>query len=123
MRILWFLVVLVVGCVSSNTPAPAPAATKDVATAKAWIAEGAAIIDVRTTGEFAEGHLERAINIPVEELAGRHADVERHLGGDKTARLVVYCASGQRAGKAKQQLDAAGYTHVVNGGGLDDLEP
>jgi rhodanese-related sulfurtransferase len=53
----------------------------------------------------------------------RHADVAVHLGDNKSARLVVYCASGQRAGKAKQQLDAAGYKNVVNGGGLDDLEP
>lgn len=115
--------ILAVGCVSSNSPPPAPTATKDVATAKAWIASGAAIIDVRTPDEFAEGHLDRAINIPVQELPQRVPDVERHLGGDKTARLVLYCASGQRAGKAKQQLDAAGYTNVVNGGGLDDLEP
>ncbi|HEY5934487.1 MAG TPA: rhodanese-like domain-containing protein [Kofleriaceae bacterium] len=115
--------ILAVGCASSSSPPPAPTATKDVATAKTWIASGAAIIDVRTPDEFAEGHLERAINIPVQELPQRVADVERHLGGDKTARLVLYCASGQRAGKAKQQLDAAGYTNVVNGGGLDDLEP
>jgi rhodanese-related sulfurtransferase len=81
------------------------------------------VIDVRTPDEFAEDHLERAINIPIDELAQRHTDVTAHLGGDKSARLVVYCASGQRAGKAKQQLDAAGYKNVVNGGGLDDLEP
>jgi phage shock protein E len=35
--------------------------------------------------------------------------------------VVVYCAAGRRAAKAKQQLDAAGYTNVVNGGGFDDL--
>ena len=117
------LLVAFAGCSTDPTPAPAPKATKDVATARAWLAAGAAVIDVRTGDEFDEGHLERAINIPVEELPGRLAEVERHLGGDKSARLVLYCASGQRAGKAKQQLDAAGYKTVVNGGGLDDLEP
>lgn len=121
MRFLWLSLLILAACVSSKAPAPSTA--KDVATARTWLAAGAAVIDVRTPDEFAEGHLERAINIPVEELAQRHAEVDRHLAGDKTARLVLYCASGQRAGKAKQQLDAAGYKNVVNGGGLDDLEP
>ena len=124
MRALWLSVLIFAACVGSNAPPPpAPAATKDVATARTWLAGGAAVIDVRTTDEFGEGHLERAINIPVQSLPQRLADVESHLAGDKSARLVLYCASGQRAGKAKQQLDAAGYKNVVNGGGLDDLEP
>jgi len=47
--------------------------------------------------------------------------VDKLVGGDKTKPVVVYCARGGRAQKAKDQLDAAGYTHVVNGGGYDDL--
>ncbi|MEJ7601820.1 MAG: rhodanese-like domain-containing protein [Kofleriaceae bacterium] len=108
----------------SQTPAPGPTApAKDVATAKAWIAAGAHVIDVRTEEEFDAAHLDRATNLPIEELPARMAEVEKLVGGDKTARVVVYCASGNRAGKAKLQLDAAGYTQVVNGGGYDDLAP
>jgi phage shock protein E len=94
---------------------------KDPATARSLIASGAAVIDVRTADEFAAGHLAMAINLPVSELAGRLAEVDRLVGGDRTRAIVVYCAAGSRAAKAKAQLDAAGYTHVVNGGGLDDL--
>ncbi|HWO27030.1 MAG TPA: rhodanese-like domain-containing protein [Kofleriaceae bacterium] len=39
------------------------------------------------------------------------------------ARTVIgYCARGSRATKAKQALEAAGYSRVVNGGGYDDLK-
>jgi phage shock protein E len=48
-------------------------------------------------------------------------EVEQLAEGDKTKPIVVYCASGGRAAKAKTQLDAAGYSNVVNGGGVDDL--
>ena len=71
--------------------------------------------------EFAAGHLAMAINLPVSELAGRLAEVDRLVGGDRTRPIVVYCASGSRSARAKTQLEAAGYTQVVNGGRLDDL--
>jgi phage shock protein E len=41
--------------------------------------------------------------------------------GDKSKPIVVYCAAGSRAAKAKRTLESAGYTQVVNGGGLDEL--
>ena len=49
------------------------------------------------------------------------AAVDKLTGGDKAKPVVVYCAKGGRAQKAKEALEAAGYTHVVNGGGYDDL--
>ena len=38
--------------------------------------------------------------------------------GDKSKPIVVYCAAGKRAARAKETLEAAGYTNVVNGGGI-----
>jgi phage shock protein E len=102
-------------------PAAAPAASKDPAKAKQLIASGAAVIDVRTADEFAAEHLDRAVNIPVQELPTRLAEIDKLVGGDKAKPIVLYCGSGHRAGTAKQRLDAAGYTQVVNGGGLGDL--
>jgi phage shock protein E len=104
-----------------GAPAPAAGEAKDPAKAKALLATGAAALDVRTTDEFGIEHLDRAVNIPVGELGTRLAEVDKLLGGDKTKPLVVYCGSGHRAASAKQQLEAAGYTQVVNGGGLRDL--
>ena len=79
------------------------------------------MIDVRTAGEYADGHLASATNIPVDGFADHVAEVDRLAGSDRSRPVVVYCAAGARAAKAKRVLDDAGYTQVVNGGGLDDL--
>jgi phage shock protein E len=76
----------------------------------------ALVVDVRTPGEFASGHHPRAINIPVDQVESRIAEF-----GDKKKPVVVYCASGVRSSRAKQTLEAAGYTSVTNGGGFRDL--
>lgn len=102
-------------------PTPAPPKGKDPEAAKKMISAGAVILDVRTTDEFAEDHLGEAVNIPIDDMGTRIAEVATLTGNDKAKPIVVYCASGERAGRAKSQLDAAGYTNVVNGGGLDDL--
>lgn len=109
---------------SPTQPPPTQAAAptnKDPRAARELIARGAVVIDVRTAEEYASGHLSRATNIPVQELPGRVTEIERLVGGDRTRPIVVYCAFGSRAAKAKTQLEAAGYSHVVNGGGFDDL--
>ena len=125
MRAIALLVaVLIAGCSRSEPPPPAPApaaTTKDPAAARKLVAAGAVVIDVRTAEEYAGDHLPQAINIPVQELANRLPEVEKLVAGDKARPIVVYCGTGKRASKAKAALDAAGYSKVVNGGGLDDL--
>jgi len=101
---------------------PAPKRGKDPETARKLIAAGTPVVDVRTEEEYAEGHVPSASNIPVDVVADHLADFEKLVGGDKSKPLVVYCESGSRSRKAKSILDAAGFTNVVNGGGLDDLQ-
>ena len=116
--------VFVAACSRSESPPPAPTTTstsKDPAAARKLLANGAAVIDVRTADEYAEAHLPQAINIPVQDLSSRISEVDKLVAGDKARPIVVYCAKGSRAAKAKATLDAAGYSSVVNGGGLDDL--
>jgi rhodanese-related sulfurtransferase len=108
---------------ASQAPATPPAkAAKDPQTARKMIADGAVVIDVRTIEEFAAGHLPSAVHIPLADLSARMGEVEQLAKSNKATPIVVYCASGNRSGKAKQQLDTAGYQQVVNGGGLDDLQ-
>lgn len=71
----------------------------------------AIVLDVRTREEFAQGHIEGAQNIPVEEIS--RAAV---LYGDK--RLYVHCASGARSDQAVAELKALGVTDVQNIGGI-----
>jgi phage shock protein E len=107
---------------ASADPASEAAPSKDPAAARRALAAGGAIVlDVRTSEEFADDHLEGAVNVPVQELSSRLPDVAQLAAGDRATPIVLYCGSGERAGKAKRVLDAEGYTQVINGGGLDDL--
>ncbi len=85
------------------------------------VAQAAVVVDVRTPGEFAGGHLERAINIPIDELEARLTELDRALDGDRSKKLVVYCASGRRSGIAKDLLEKKGYGAVTNAGGYASL--
>jgi phage shock protein E len=80
------------------------------------IQSGAQIIDVRTSDEFMDDHYPRARNIPVSELQGRMGEI-----GPKDGPIVVYCASGARSALAAKLLAAAGFTDVLNAGGLEDM--
>lgn len=73
--------------------------------------EDVTIIDVRTDGEYNNSHYSGAVNIPVDEIGNRISEL--NLTKDET--FVVYCRSGNRAGKAKEELEAMGYTNVING--------
>lgn len=68
------------------------------------VANGALLLDVRTTAEFREGHVPHALNVPVQELPGRLAEV-----GPTSRPVVVYCRSGGRSAAASQILRGAGY--------------
>jgi phage shock protein E len=81
------------------------------------IAAGARLIDVRTEGEYASGHLPGAVNIPVHELSRRVAEA-----GTKSGDVIVYCASGMRSASATSILKRAGFTRVYDGGGMHRLE-
>ena len=77
---------------------------------------GALMIDVRTPGEFNSGHIEGAINIPYDVI-------DRKIGDHpKDKAIIVYCRSGSRSSVAKQKLEQAGYTDVVNGGSLHRMQ-
>jgi phage shock protein E len=73
------------------------------------------VVDVRSKVEFWLGHLPGAHCVPVDTLPG---GIEGLSGVSQSARLLVYCASGGRSAMARQILTDAGYTNVVDGGGI-----
>lgn len=82
----------------------------DSAEAHRLVEQGATLLDVRTEGEFAGGHLPGAVLVPVAELASRMSEVPR----DRP--VVVYCQSGGRSARAAEMLAAAGYdVHDLGG--------
>jgi rhodanese-related sulfurtransferase len=69
----------------------------------------AAVIDVRSDGEWASGHIEGALHIPVEQVEKRLSEVPR----DGTPMYVV-CAGGGRSSSAAEFLAKRGYLNVHN---------
>ena len=80
------------------------------------ILENASIIDVRQPGEYAQGHYDEAINIPLGELPQRIEELKA-----MKQPLVLYCRSGNRSAMAVALLKQSGLTNVYNAGGLDEL--
>lgn len=74
------------------------------------------VVDVRTPEEYADGHLDNALNINWydTDFADQFAKI------DKDETIYVYCKKGGRSAKAQEKLVSLGYEHVVNlEGGYD----
>ena len=85
----------------------------------AWpmIENGALLVDVRSTQEFADGHVDGAVNIEWDKTD----ELIAAIGNDKQRQVVFYCRSGGRAGKAKEAMEDKGYEHVFNATGFSAL--
>ena len=75
--------------------------------------QGAVLLDVRSSAEYAGGHIPGSVNIP---LDGIPAVLTKYP--DRQTPLFVYCLSGGRSGRAVRFLKDAGYTSVINIGGI-----
>lgn len=74
------------------------------------------LIDVRTAEEFAEGAINGAQNIVLE-----NGDLEKALPTlDKEAAYSVYCRSGRRSAVAVELMKQAGFTNVTDLGGIEE---
>lgn len=72
------------------------------------------IVDVRRQGEWQSGHIENAINIPLDKLESRLAVL------DRSRSVAVHCKSGYRSSIATSLLERAGFEQVMNvTGGFD----
>ena len=79
------------------------------------IARGAVIVDVRTTGEYAGGHVKGSLNIPLNGLAAQLGKLKK----DKP--VITCCASGMRSSSARSMMLSHGFTEVHNGGSWYNL--
>jgi len=81
------------------------------------MADGAIILDVRSKGEYSNGHIKGSINIPVENLAANLNKLKA-----KNKPIITCCASGMRSASAKSILKSNGYKSVYNGGAWQSLD-
>jgi rhodanese-related sulfurtransferase len=75
------------------------------------------LLDVRTPEEWADGHIDGATLIPLDELETRAASEL-----PKDADIVVYCRSGNRSAQAADYLVGAGYSYISDMGGIQDWQ-
>lgn len=74
------------------------------------------VIDVRTAEEFAQGHVQGARNLDIQ-----NGDFEKALSSlDKNASYNVYCRSGNRSATAVAMMRNEGFTNVVDLGAVED---
>lgn len=116
-------------CGGSTEAAPAPtaAASQPASPVRVGVPEwmqaaqspGTVIIDVRTPEEFNSGHVQGALNIPVES-----SDFATQVAAlDPTTTYAIYCRSGNRSAVATAQMGTMGYMHLYDlEGGFADLE-
>ena len=66
------------------------------------------ILDVRTPSEYEDAHIEGAINIPVEEIAGRLNELSAN------DVILVYCRTGNRSGTAVGIMEENGFSKIYH---------
>lgn len=71
--------------------------------------EDAMVVDVRDAGEFGSGHILGAKNVPLSKMDG-----SGELAKRKEKTVIVYCDTGDRAGKAATALRKLGFGKVFN---------
>ncbi len=115
------LVLIALGAVSCasrvRAEAPSPYTEPDVLSRLvAERTEPYVLVDVRTPEEYSAGHIPTAVNIPVSTIAGSLPTE------DRSALIIVYCASGRRSATAKRTLDGLGFTQVFDFGSVSRWE-
>jgi len=78
--------------------------------------DGAFLVDVRSSEEFAQGHLKGSVNIPLNQIPNFLSKFK----GKKS--IVVFCKSGARSNQAKGILEHNGFPNVFNGGTWHNVE-
>lgn len=72
------------------------------------VKNGGILLDVREEAEYAFGHIEGSISIPMGELEDRLDEL------DKDKEIYVICRTGTRSALAAQKLVEKGFTKVYN---------
>jgi phage shock protein E len=83
---------------------------------KDFISNGAVIIDVRTVGEYQEGHIRNSKNIPLNIISSKIEEIKK-----LNKPVIVCCRSGMRSAQAVSILKKNDI-EVINGGGWSTLE-
>lgn len=111
---LLLAVLMLTSASAQDTKPAAPAAvTKNVDVAKfeqLLSGTNVVILDVRTSAEYAEGHLTNSVLLDYRspDFAAQVAKL------DKSKQYLVHCAGGGRSARACTKMESLGFTNLVN---------
>ena len=71
-------------------------------------------LDVRTDGEYSDGHIPNSIHIPLQDIQSRISEIEKI----KDKKIIVYCRSGARSSMASKALLKEGFDVLNLTGGI-----
>ena len=107
------VLLLLTGCGAEDAPTYRQVSS-DEATAMMASESDYLILDVRTREEYEQSHIPGAVCVPNESIgSGELSALPR-----KDQLILVYCRSGNRSKQAAQKLADAGYTNIVEFGGI-----
>lgn len=91
--------------------------TQSFAAIQKTLDTGAQLIDVRTAEEYAAGHITGATNVSLQAIQAGSLP-----SGNKQQTVYVYCHSGNRSRQATAILKNAGYTNIIDLGGIAHVQ-
>ena len=103
------LVLFLAGC--GQSPAGASVDISVDEALRLWQNKEAIIIDVRTPGEYRDGHIPGVVNIPLDELEKRIGEIP------KDKKVVLICRTGSRSAQGTRLLRSKGFNNVYNSTG------
>ena len=107
------VLLLLTGCGAEDAPTYRQVSSDEAAAMMASESDYL-ILDVRTREEYEQGHIPGAVCVPNESIgSGELSALPR-----KDQLILVYCRSGNRSKQAAQKLADAGYTNIVEFGGI-----
>lgn len=107
------LCITALGCLSKNDDNVKPATVAEFA--EIITHDDVVLVDVRSGGEYADGHIARALNVAWGDTF-KDTFAARNIAKDNT--IAVYCHSGKRSSAAAKSLTGMGYRVVNLTGGI-----
>ena len=110
LTLIVFMSIVIILFVAVNSVNNRGISQVNVASAQDLITNGATLIDVRTAGEFNQGHIKGAKLIPLSEIASRINEIVSL----KDSQILIYCHAGSRSIAACRIMRKNGFTKVSN---------
>lgn len=111
---------LLVGCSNEKIDGESLYKTVEREVAKEFVNNSKALlIDVRDYSEYEQGHIDGAINVPLDTIS---KETIENVTNSKIDNIIVYCMSGVRSKEAAIKIIELGYTNVYDLGSMDNWE-